>query len=256
MLAVLSGCATGPGVVPLLPSQGERQQATLTLADGPVLVEWHLPAGPARGLVTLQHGYSRRCEHLRDLATQFTRQGFMTICFQASMAGGNPLLADALAPVLASPTLRAPNGVAVPNAIVVAGHSAGGHFAVRLGVALSRLAPQRLRGAVLLDPVGGRGFEADLQALSAQGTTPLWASLAPSSPCNAGGQARGPLSRLPTDRVHVETIEGATHLDAEGANTDALAVAACGEGRPQPERVQSLHARATAAALQFSNGKE
>ena len=54
---------------------------------------------------------------------------------------------------------------ALAQQIIVGGHSAGARFAVRLGERLAALAPQRLAGALLFDPVATPGFEAQLPAL-------------------------------------------------------------------------------------------
>ena len=146
-----------------------------------------------------------------------------------------PVLARRLAQALAEGEI-APPGRAMPERVVVSGHSAGAHFAVVLGAELARRAPQRLAGAVLLDPVAGRGFEEALQALSQTGLRPVLSVAAREHPCNARHNAHPALRRLREATVAagrdglagVVQGEGSTHMDAEGENTDLLAWAACG----------------------------
>ena len=141
-----------------------RHEAFLALAGERVSVEWHLPpasAAPPRGLVTLQHGFMRQCHHLRGTAAAIARAGLATLCLNTSVAGGNPALAHRLADALAGGQVRLPDGRELPARIVVAGFSAGAHFAVVLGARLVDVAPARVAGAVLLDPVAGRAGNAD-----------------------------------------------------------------------------------------------
>ena len=77
------------------------------------------------------------------------------------------------------------------------------------------------------------------------------AVLAPASPCNAQQRGAAALrgvraAALAVGRAGFVGVEltGGTHVDAEGADTEALAVRACGEGWPQPENVAALRALA------------
>ncbi len=214
-------------------------------------VEWQLPAGAPRGWMWLQHGFGRHCANLRATAQRAVAVGFATACINADMAGGAPALAAALAKAMLAdePALRppdAPSGAAVRW--LLAGHSAGALFAARLGLGLAQADPASVAGVLLLDPVGGRELGDALLALSADGRRPAWAVLAPPSRCNAQQLALAALSRLRTALraaggsgfVGLQMQAGATHLDAEGQDTEALAVWACGEGWPQPARTQDL----------------
>lgn len=249
LAAGLTGCASPPPAA----TEGARWVGQrLTLGDASHAVEWWLPAGEAPGLVTLQHGFARDCGTLRETARQIAQRGLMTLCVDAAMAGGNPALADALAAALLSGMI-APDGQALPRPIVVGGHSAGAHFAVRLGQQLAALAPERLAGAVLFDPVAAAGFAQHLAGLSAAGQRPVLAITANAAGCNAHHNAYPGLRSMRQDAlaagrsgfVGLQLTQGSTHVDVEGEDTSTLAVAACGQGRPRPENVQALRTLAT-----------
>jgi hypothetical protein len=232
-----------------------------TAPDGQTLdVEWHLPAGEVQALVTLQHGFARRCANLRTLARTLAAAGFATLCVNADLARGAPVLARALARDLAA-TGALPDGRALPPDVVAAGHSAGGLFAAHLAahfVAHSAVhsaahratqpatapVPQttappalRLAGVLLLDPVGGADLAAALQAVRSTAAPPVLALLAPPSRCNARQMARPALEAA---AATVIDIADGIHLDAEGADAEALAVWSCREGAPRSAAVQRL----------------
>jgi hypothetical protein len=52
--------------------------------------------------------------------------------------------------------------------------------------------------------------------------------------------------------VGVLLLQGSTHVDAEGEDTDFAAVWACGEGRPQPANTELLRALAARWAGQMA----
>lgn len=195
-------------------------------------LHWLQPAQPASTLVVLAPGFARRCSHLNGLSLALRDAGLAVMCIDAPMAGGNPALADALGGWLAA-GLPAPPWGPPPPRVLVAGHSAGAAFAARLGAQLQALAPQRLAGALLLDPVPGTSFAADVQVL-AQAQVPLQALVAAPHACNAGGRA---VALLPPAAI-VQAGPGSTHVDAEGDDSDALARAAC--GTPDPAQVRAL----------------
>lgn len=258
LTALLAGCAAPPA----LREEGPSMPPAFTQFEvgGAALdAEWHLPHGEPAAWLLLQHGFARRCANLRGTAARLAAEaGVATLCVNAEMAGGAPALAAALAGWLSSPDARSPDGRAAPARIIVGGHSAGGLFAAHVGAELARTQPQRLAGALLLDPVGGAALAQALAAVSAQGRRPVLAVLAPASPCNAqqlgAGALRGvraaALAAGGSGFVGVELVAG-THVDAEGADTEALAVRACREGWPQPGNVAALRALAVhwAAAM-------
>lgn len=200
-------------------------------------VQWTQPPAAPELLLVLEPGYARRCSHLRGTAQRLAEQGALVMCIDAPMAGGNPALAESLAGWLVG-DLRGPDGQPLPRRIVVGGLSAGAAFAVRLGARLDELAPARLAGALLFDPVPAARFAEDVQRIARQ--RPVLALLAAPHACNALGAAVPALLA-----AGVETVAagpGSTHLDAEGDDGDAIGRLACGV--PQPAAVEALRARA------------
>lgn len=242
--------------------QPAPQFGVFVAPDGQALdLEWHLPAGPAQALVTLQHGFARRCANLRGLAQDFAAEGYATLCINADMARGAPALAAALASALASALaapppdtgLQLPDGSALPPRVIVAGHSAGGLFASRVGAGLAERAPGMLAAVLLFDPVGGADLGAALQRVRqpARGgpAPPALALLAPPSRCNAGPRARDALQvALHAAAATVVEVGQGTHLDAEGSDTEIVAVWACREGAPRDTAVRQLRETALAFA--------
>jgi hypothetical protein len=266
---VLAGCAT-PSAPP--PAGVQRAFDRLPLAGRVFDVEWHLPAAEPRAWLLLQHGFARRCANLRGTAGALAAQGVAVWCLNADegegMAGGAPVLAEAVAAWWRSAAARAPDGRSAPELAVVGGHSAGGLFAARVGAgligsasagasllqsgqtALGPPAPRypalpQLAGVLLLDPVGGNELAEALQRIVAAGV-PVHATLAPPVRCNAQQLARPALTAAGAQLIEPA---GATHVDAEGADSDGLAIRACGEGPPQPTAVAALR-RWAAAVLQ------
>ncbi|QTN21712.1 alpha/beta hydrolase fold domain-containing protein [Rhizobacter sp. AJA081-3] len=255
---LLAGCAN---LAPLRETDaaGALVPSTMELDGAPTAAQWYLPAGEANALIVLQHGFTRACGHLRGTSRQLMAAGSMVLCLDAPMAGGNPALAGELARQLAA--LRtAPDGRALPERIIVAGHSAGAAFAAALGAALDRFAPERLAGTLLFDPVATDRFEADLRAVSAAGRRPVWAALAPPHRCNAMSNALPALRRIRSEAlaaqrdgfVGVRLGGAATHADIEGEDSDGLAALAC--GRPQAEQTTQLRALALAWARYLALG--
>lgn len=190
---------------------------------------WHWPDGPAQGLVLLQHGFSRRCANLRGLASAMADGGWLVLCLNADMAGGNPPLAGTFAKALLAGRIAAPDGGPLPQRWVAAGHSAGGAFATTLAMAITSAQPARVERLLLLDPVG----------VVALPRTPTLALLALPMACNAKQQSLPALLIAPNADVF-QMPPDATHMDAEGEDTDAIARAACTPGEPQPANVRLL----------------
>jgi alpha-beta hydrolase superfamily lysophospholipase len=234
---------------------------SLTLDGRSHEVEWALPDGPARGLVLLEHGYSRQCANLRGTMRALLAEGLMVLCVNVKMPAGRPALADAVAARLAG-GLQAPGGRAVPDRIVVAGHSAGAAFALRVGSTLALRAPRRLAGALLLDPVATPDFGPDLLRLADGGARPVRVVSANASGCNAHHSAYPALRLLRAQVLRaggdgflgLQLTEGSTHLDAEGEDSDALARLACGGEAPRAANVQALRWLAARWALDLVQG--
>jgi hypothetical protein len=210
---------------------------TLEIGGQPYRVKWTQPPRHAEVLLVLEPGFARRCSHLRTTARRLAEGGALVLCLEAPMAQGNPLLADAFAGWLAG-GLRDPQGGEVPSRVVVGGLSAGAAFAVRLGSRLNDLAPEKLAGALLIDPVATSSFGADLQHVASG--RPVLALLAEAHACNANHSALPSLQAAGVDVVALGA--GSTHLDAEGEDGDAVGRRAC--GTPRPAAVEALRTRA------------
>jgi pimeloyl-ACP methyl ester carboxylesterase len=259
-LAIVAGCAVAQPVA--APPPDAVVNSTLNIGGTDYNVDWFLPVGKAVALVTVQHGFSRNCGNVRGTAVSLAQRGLMALCVNASMAGGNPVLAEALAVTLLS-GITAPGGRALPDKIVVGGHSAGGHFASRLGWKIDAIAPQRLAGAVLFDPVAADGsFTTNLMAVSATGLRPVLVVSANPSGCNASNNAYPALRQLKQDAlgagrdgfVGLQLTNRSTHVDVEGSDTNALGVVACGQGRPKAANTDALRTLAAQWALDEATG--
>lgn len=234
----LAGCAAVASL-PLPDARGTVTTATIDLDGQAFDATWYWPVAEPLALLVLQPGFTRACRHLRETTRQLTTAPVAALCIDAPMAGGNPGLADALALRMLH-GLPTPGASAMPRAVIVGGHSAGAAFAARLGARLHALAPERLAGALLLDPVATPDFDAELRTLSDRGARPVLAVLAPPHRCNGQGSARPAIERArdaarAAGRDTVQAVEGgdaATHVDAEGEDSDALARAACGAPAP------------------------
>jgi pimeloyl-ACP methyl ester carboxylesterase len=257
MLLALAGCASVPPAA--APGTGTSVDTTLTLGGTSTPAHWQLPAGEASALLVLQHGFARRCINLRETTRQLMQAGLLVLCLDAPMAGGNPMLADALAVRLAG-DLAAPGGVALPDKIIVGGHSAGAAFAARLGARLAKLLPQRLAGALLFDPVATADFEVQLRRVADAGRRPVLAVFANAHACNANLSAATALRRVRQDArdagregfVGVQLTQGATHVDVEGEDSDWLGRLAC--GTPLAANVSVLRGLAVQWATDIARG--
>ena len=255
--ASLTGCAglVPPGA-PAAPRPADH--ATVLVLDGtPQAVQWVQASAAPAALVVLAHGFTRRCTHLWGTAQALAEAGLTSLCLDASMTGGGaPALVEALATRLLDGA--DPAGRPWPVRVIVAGHSAGAVFALRLGARIVAQAPARLAGALLFDPVATTDFATVLTRVSDEGRRPVLALLAAPHRCNAQGNAAAPLQearRLARaagrDTLRVTALgPGSTHADVEGDDTDWLAAAAC--GRPDPARVADLRAQAVAWAVEVA----
>lgn len=244
------------------PGPAPRQVAgTLFIGGTEYDVDWGLPAGPAIGLAIVEHGFTRRCRNIAGTLDALAARGLVTLCVNANLTAGNPQLADALAETLVA-GISTPDGQPVPERVVVGGHSAGGAFAVRLGYTLAQLAPQRLAGAVLFDPVAAAGFTDQIRVLAGGGQRPVRSISALPGGCNAQLNALPGLRAVLADAtaagqeafVGVQLIDRSTHVDAEGSDSDIVAWAACRQGAPRPANVRTLRDLAGAWAADLVRG--
>lgn len=260
-VASFAGCASSLPPAAVAPAGGEVVSARLNIGGSDYDVDWFLPNGEAAALVTVQHGFGRRCSNVRGTGQSIMARGLMALCVNASMAGGNPALAEALAATLVS-GISAPGGRALPEKFIVGGHSAGGLFAARLGWKLAAMAPERLFGAVLFDPVAASGFTDNLMVVSAVGQRPVLAITANPGGCNARNNAYPALRQVQRDAVAagrdgfvgLQLTDHSTHVDVEGGDTDLLAIVACGQGRPQAANVDILRTLAAQWASDIAAG--
>lgn len=260
-LASLSLALAGPALAEAEKETagGRVVSAVLNIGGTDYEVDWFLPNDNASALATVQHGFARRCSNLRQTGIRLMQQGLMGLCVNASMAGGNPALAEALAVTLTS-GISAPDGRPVPDKLIVGGHSAGGLFASRVGWKLDAIAPQRLRGAVLFDPVAaGPSMTTNLMAVSHAGQRPVLAVTANASSCNAQNNGYVALRQVRADAiaagrdgfVGVQLTERSTHVDVEGGDTGAGQIAC---GRPRPANTEALRTLAAQWAADIASG--
>lgn len=191
--------------------------------------DWYLPREPATGLVYLQHGFTRGAGNYRDLGVSLMNNGLMVLSLNAPMTGGNPDLARSVAEALKENPPSPPGGSPFPSAWVLSGHSAGALHVTLIGQHLVTLgAHDPLKGLVLLDPVSSGNRFADAAWEIADKSIPVLALTANPSSCNAFNNTREALEGLPGDFVGIQLTNRSTHIDAEGRNTDLLAMLVCG----------------------------
>lgn len=231
---------------------GQCINAGVTVGTTSYNADWYLPNATPVGFMLMQHGFARGCGNLRNTARAAMEKGLVVLCLNANMTGGNPTLGTALADALAAGTIVAPGGRTVPNAVVVGGHSAGGHFAGVVGARLATVAPARLGGAVLFDAVASEGFSANLAAISSGGTRPVLQIASRPNAGNLANNAFGALTALPNAFVGVQLVwtgyllgvpyGGSCHTDAEGENGDLVGnvALACTPHAPQTARLRAL----------------
>lgn len=243
-------------------ADGKVINAQLTVGGTSWNVDWYLPATPATALMTIQHGFSRGCGNYRDTSKRVMARGVMVLCLNAPMSGGNPALGAQLGDLIASRTLVAPGGVAVPAKTIVGGHSAGGHFATEVGKRLAQVGYPNLLGAILFDPVAAGGFTDNLVAISGYGQRPVYAVTANGGLCNQFNNAYGALRQISNSArsngrdgfVGVQLTNASTHVDSEGNNTDIIGYTACLNLPPKTANTAYLRDLSAAWAFDLANG--
>ncbi|MFF3501729.1 hypothetical protein [Streptomyces sp. NPDC003247] len=226
--------------------------------------DWYFPSGTPKGLVWLQHGFARSGAHLGDLAEHYAAAGYLVFvptlpsadlfgCTLQNLGNNKPFLnnvagwfADSTGSTgqLASSYARAAalagrGGSALPSSLLFSGHSAGGEAVAYVAQRLHSAAPAafaRLKGLVLLDPVASAIGDNTTASLTALAATPLPVRTISSPPylCNSSASGTTALRDAYADSpfVGVELTTG-SHVDAEGATTDAAGSLACGTSQPQ-----------------------
>lgn len=228
-----------------------------TRCDGaPVRIpmRWYIPAGSPRGLVWLQHGFTRAALDLRGLATSYARSGLLvatpqidtfnpdgcnvsavgTIDNHRFMTTMGRLFGDAWQPGSAlSKSLRSAastvgrGGITMPDRMVFSGHSNGGEFVLVAADELRRSRPASFNahfaGLTLLDP--GRTIVNNDFADAARGLggkTPIRVVAARLSPYNYFGTCVQTLIAANHGRFLGARLVNGNHMDAEGGTTDLL----------------------------------
>jgi pimeloyl-ACP methyl ester carboxylesterase len=179
----------------------------------------------------------------------------------ANVQGGAPDKAEALAEALVNSGQTAPGGVAIPYKIIVGGHSAGGHFASRLGWKLNQIAPDRLKGAILFDPVAAGGFSENIYSISQNGQRPVYAITSRGGICNNFNNADEALrnarnAAIANGRdgfVGIQLTDRSTHVDSEGGNTDFIGYAACLQSAPKSYNISYLRDLSSQWAFDIAN---
>ena len=227
---------------------GTVVNSQLTVGGTSYNVDWYLPTSATTGLLTVQHGFSRGCGNLRDTSKRIMANGVMVLCVNANMSGGNPSLAEALADTLVNGQVLTPDGRVVPYKIAVGGHSAGGHFASRVGWKLQQIAPARLTGAILFDPVAQDGFTDNLMAISQNGQRPVYSVTSNGGICNSFNNAYGALKQVRSFAISngrdgfvgLQLTYFSDHVDSEGNNTDFIGYSACLQAPPRSDNTAYL----------------
>jgi pimeloyl-ACP methyl ester carboxylesterase len=217
-------------------SSSQCINTSMTIGGSSYSVDWYLPNGTASGLMTLEHGFSRNCGHLRGTSKSIAEKGVMVLCINADMSGGNEALGNAFGDLLTSRAITPPAGKPLPVNYIVGGHSAGGHFASVVGARLDANGYANLKGAVLFDAVASGGFSANLAAIADGGARPVLQVAARPSITNLSNNSFDALRDLPGEYVGIQLVwtkfnlgifpaGGSCHTDVEGENTDFIGTA-------------------------------
>ncbi|GGM05996.1 alpha/beta hydrolase [Dactylosporangium sucinum] len=245
--------------------------------------DWFFPATTSpKGLVYLQHGFSRSNGNMADLAEHYATAGFVVFaptlpsadifgCTVNNIGNNTPFLNNvaavlgdasnangALARSYATAAAQAGrSGTALPTRYVIAGHSAGGEAVAYIANRLRTTYPSqfaRVKLVQLLDPVKspvGSNLAAGLNGL-AQTSVPVYAISSPPYLANSFGNGTTELvNDLDRPFLGVRLTTG-SHCDAEGASTDGLCTVL--NGTSQPQNVAALQTFAVAWALDAAGG--
>ncbi|MFC7243770.1 alpha/beta hydrolase [Catellatospora aurea] len=239
--------------------------------------DWYFPAGTPRGLVYLQHGFSRSNGNLQDLAEQYATAGFVVFaptlpsanlygCTVNNIGNNTDFLnnvadllgkatdsTDKLGRSFADARTRAGRaGLALPTSYVLSGHSAGGEVVSYVANRLrTSYAAQfaKVKALVLLDPVKSPVGQSMANAFNGLKTTALPMYAISSPPYLANSNASGTVeltNDVPRPFLGVRLSTGC-HCDAEGASTDGLCTLT--SGTPQAQNVAALQTLAVTWAV-------
>ncbi|MGW0808651.1 hypothetical protein [Nonomuraea sp. NPDC002799] len=244
--------------------------------------DWYFPSGTPKALLWLQHGFAGTNDGLADIAQRFAAQGFLVFAPNlpsahifgctlqnlgnntdflnnvAGLFGGSAQQAAALERSFSDARTKAGRtGLALPGALVFAGHSAGGEAVPYVTQRLRAASPAafaKVRGLILFDPVksiAGDNLGSALGPLSGTGL-PILAISSPPYLCNSdAGGTKELIARLARPFLGVRLTTG-SHVDVEGASAPAVEKLAC--GTPQAKNVAALQTLAVGWAGDFVGG--
>jgi pimeloyl-ACP methyl ester carboxylesterase len=267
-----------PGVVEVSNTVDIRCAFFVSKAD----VDWYFPTGTPRGLVYLQHGFSRSNGNLQDLAEHYATAGFVVFAPTLPSAslfgctvnniGNNTEYLDNVADLLGKATdsndklgrsyndarIKAGrSGLPLPSTYILSGHSAGGEVVSYVANKLRTSYPAqfaKVKSLILLDPVNSPVGLSMADAFNGLKTTSLPMYAISSPPYTANSNASGTVeltTDVPRPFLGVRLTTGC-HCDAEGASTDGLCTLT--SGTPQGQNVTALQALAVAWAVDGAAG--
>lgn len=230
-------------------------------------VDWYMPSTTPKGLVWLQHGFSRTNGNMGDLAKKYAEAGYVAMattypsadifgCTIQNLGNNDPFLNN-VTKLLGEGNntggelhrnfneARSAAGVSysLPQRYILVGHSAGGEM---MSYVANRLRTNhagqfaKVKGLVLLDPVKSMINENMTGALTGLKDTGLPIATISSPPYTANSDASGTTvlrSVIQRPWVGVQLTTGC-HCDAEGATTDVLCTLT--SGTPQAQNIAAL----------------
>jgi hypothetical protein len=278
MSKLVRGLALGVGLTLTLALSTACEPAQATTATNTVDVrcqfltysvetDWYFPAGTPRALVWLQHGFTESKDDWDETARKLAESGYLTMattlptadifgCTVSNVGNNTPFLnnvasmlagignpSSAIGRSHADAATRAGRaGQAIPDKLLMSGHSAGGeavlHVANRLRTNHAGTFA-RLRGLVLADPVSsfiGDNTGAALEGLSTT-TVPIYSIAAPPYSCNSDQSGTAAVIAELPGRFHGAQITTGAHGDIFGGSANALGTATC--GTPQATNVNA-----------------
>ncbi|MCW9016381.1 MAG: PKD domain-containing protein, partial [Kangiellaceae bacterium] len=214
-------------LLPVSLSAAEKIDESVNLG-GSRQATWYLPDNPSSGWVLLQHGFQRNKSNLDDMATHLMENGLMVLTINSNVSNGNPSLAKDVADDLIDTPPTPPNGIQLPEKLVIVGHSAGGLFVSHLGARLMERNYANLSGAILFDPVdASNALQGNAQSMLDNQVSVL-SILANSSSCNSSNNALQPLQNLSAEFVGIKLTDDSKHTDVEGSSTGGIITWLCG----------------------------
>ncbi|WP_194832942.1 alpha/beta hydrolase [Nocardia sp. XZ_19_369] len=244
--------------------------------------DWFFPAGTPKALLWLQHGFASSNDAVDETARKFAAQGFLVFaptlptanafgCTVENLGNNTNFLhnvadlfgkaadpGDKLGRSFADAKQKAGRpDLALPKAMVFAGHSAAGEAVPYVAQVLRSdyaAAFAAVRGLILFDPAKsfvGNNLSSSLNHLS-NTALPILAISAPPYSCNRDGTGtKELLGQISRPFLGVRLTTG-SHIDVEASSAPGPDKTAC--GTPQTKNVSALQTLATAWAGDFVTG--